>query len=43
MASIATSSHLPAFDEPHERETVGRELRATLHDLINLRILGSYR
>jgi hypothetical protein len=33
MASIATSSHLPARDASHERETVGRELQATLHDL----------
>ena len=40
MASIATSSHLPALAEPHEREAIGRELQATLHDLVNLALIG---
>ena len=40
MASIATSSHLPALAEPHEREPIGRELQATLHDLVNLALIG---
>jgi starvation-inducible DNA-binding protein len=40
MASIATSSHLPALAEPHEREAVGGELQATLHDLVNLTLIG---
>ena len=40
MASIATSSHLPALAEPHEREAIGRELQATLHDLVNLTLIG---
>jgi hypothetical protein len=29
MASIATSTHLPALGEPHEREAIGGELQAT--------------
>ena len=40
MASIATSTHLPALAEPHEREAIGRELQATLHDLVNLALIG---
>jgi starvation-inducible DNA-binding protein len=40
MASIATSSHLPALGEPHERAAIGRELQATLHDLVNLALIG---
>jgi starvation-inducible DNA-binding protein len=40
MASIAISSHLPALAEPHEREAVGTELQATLHDLVNLTLIG---
>ena len=40
MASIATSSDLPALAEPHEREAIGRELQATLHDLVNLVLIG---
>jgi starvation-inducible DNA-binding protein len=40
MASIATSSHLPALAEPHERDGIGRELEATLHDLVNLTLVG---
>jgi starvation-inducible DNA-binding protein len=40
MASIATSSHLPALGEPHEREAIGRELQATLQDLVNLALIA---
>ncbi|HET6865107.1 MAG TPA: ferritin-like domain-containing protein [Solirubrobacteraceae bacterium] len=40
MASIATASHLPALEEPHEREAVGRMLEATLHELVNLALTG---
>lgn len=40
MASIATASHLPVLEEPHEREAVGRVLEATLHDLVNLALIG---
>jgi starvation-inducible DNA-binding protein len=40
MDSVATSSHLPALMEPHAREAVGRELEATLHDLVGLSLIG---
>lgn len=40
MASPATSTYLPAFEAPHEREGVGQELEATLHELINLSLIG---
>jgi starvation-inducible DNA-binding protein len=40
MDSIATSSHLPALMAPHEREGLGHELEATLHDLVNLSLIG---
>ena len=40
MASIATASHLPALEEPHEHEAVGRVLEATLHELVNLALIG---
>jgi starvation-inducible DNA-binding protein len=40
MDSSATSSHLPALMEPHEREALGHELEATLHDLVNLALIG---
>jgi starvation-inducible DNA-binding protein len=40
MESVATSSHLPALMEPHEREGIGRELEATLHDLVSLSLIG---
>ena len=33
MASPATSTYLPALEVPHEREGVGTELEATLHEL----------
>jgi starvation-inducible DNA-binding protein len=41
MDSPATSSHLPALEEPHEREAIGHELQATLHDLVNLSLIGT--
>jgi starvation-inducible DNA-binding protein len=40
MDSVATSSHLPALMEPHERVALGRELEATLHDLVALSLIG---
>src|SRR6266516_896784 len=40
MASIATSTYLPALEVPHEREGVGRELQATLHELVDLSLIG---
>ena len=40
MASPATSSYLPALDVPHEREGVGAELQSTLHELIDLSLIG---
>lgn len=40
MALIATSSYLPTLEEPREREGVGRELEAVLHDLIDLSLIG---
>jgi len=39
MASTATQAHLPALDH-HHREEVGRELQATLVELIDLSLLG---
>ena len=40
MASMATSSHLPALAEPHEREGVGHQLQATLQELVDLSLIG---
>jgi starvation-inducible DNA-binding protein len=40
MASIATSTHLPALMEPHERAAIGHELETTLHDLVALSLVG---
>jgi starvation-inducible DNA-binding protein len=40
MDSVATSSHLPALMGPHEREALGHELEATLHDLVSLSLIG---
>src|SRR4051812_42336649 len=40
MATLATSSHLPALAEPHERHAIGLELQATLHELIDLSLIG---
>src|SRR5690349_10094740 len=39
MASIATEAHLPALDH-HRREETGRELQATLVELVDLSLLG---
>jgi starvation-inducible DNA-binding protein len=40
MASPATSTYLPALEVPHEREGVGQQLQATLHELIDLSLIG---
>ena len=40
MASPATSTYLPPLEVPHEREGVGQELQATLHELIDLSLIG---
>lgn len=40
MTSIATSANLPALGTPHERDEVGRELQATLVELVDLSLLG---
>jgi starvation-inducible DNA-binding protein len=39
MASTATEAHLPTLDH-HHREETGRELQATLVELIDLSLLG---
>ena len=39
MASIATEAHLPALDH-HHREEAGRELQASLVELVDLSLLG---
>ena len=40
MASPATSTYLPALEVPHEREGVAQELQATLHELVDLSLIG---
>ena len=40
MHSIADSSYLPALAEPHERDAVAKQLEATLHELIDLALIG---
>src|SRR3954470_19725804 len=40
MASPATSTYLPTLEVPHERDGVGQELQATLHELIDLSLIG---
>src|SRR4051794_29915133 len=40
VSAIGTTTHLPALAEPHEREAVGHELEATLHELIDLSLIG---
>lgn len=40
MRSTAHSTHLPALQGPHMREEVGRQLQATLVELIDLSLLG---
>src|SRR3954470_979299 len=39
-SSPATSTYLPTLEVPHEREGVGQELQATLHELIDLSLIG---
>ena len=41
MASPATSTYLPTLEVPHEREGFGQELQATLHELIDLSLIGT--
>src|SRR4051812_44735640 len=41
MASPATSSHLPALAEPHERAAIAHELQSTLQELVDLSLIGS--
>ena len=40
MTSTAYSTQLPALAEPHQRDEVGRELQATLVELVDLSLLG---
>ena len=40
MASPACSTYLPTLEVPHEREGVGQELQATLHERIDLSLIG---
>lgn len=40
MHSPATSTYLPPLEVNHEREGVGQELQATLHELIDLSLIG---
>lgn len=42
MASTMHSTHLPALGEPHQREEVGRQLQATLVELVDLSLLGKH-
>jgi hypothetical protein len=39
MASIAQGAHLPALGH-HQREEVGRQLQATLVELVDLSLIG---
>ena len=40
MNTVATSSHLPALMEPHERQAVAVELQATMQELVDLSLIG---
>ena len=40
MHSLATSSYLPPLEVNHQREGVVGELQATLHELIDLSLIG---
>ena len=40
MSSAATSSHLPALAEPHEREAIAHELQSTMQELVDLSLIG---
>jgi starvation-inducible DNA-binding protein len=37
---MATSAYLPPLEVPHEREGIGRELEAVVHELVNLSLIG---
>jgi starvation-inducible DNA-binding protein len=40
MNSPATSTYLPPLEVNHEREGVGEELQATVHELVDLSLIG---
>jgi len=40
MATVGTTSFLPALPVPHEREGVGRELQTVLVELVDLSLIG---
>ena len=40
MHSPATSTYLPPLEVNHEREGVGEELQTTLHELVDLSLIG---
>ena len=40
MDTLATSSHLPALAEPHERQAIARDLQATMQELVDLSLIG---
>lgn len=40
MDTLATSSHFPALAEPHERHAIGLELQTTVHELVDLSLIG---
>lgn len=40
MDTLATSSHLPALAEPHERQTIALQLQATMQELVALSLIG---
>jgi starvation-inducible DNA-binding protein len=41
MASVGTSSYLPALPVPREREGIGRELQTVLVELVDLSLIGT--
>jgi starvation-inducible DNA-binding protein len=38
--TLATSSHLPALSEPHERAAIAHDLQATMQQLVDLSLIG---
>lgn len=40
MALTTQTAHLPALDEPHQREEVGQQLQGLLVELVDLSLLG---
>jgi starvation-inducible DNA-binding protein len=40
MDTLANSSHLPALAEPHERHAIAHDLQATMHELVDLSLIG---